>query len=149
MIKDLIFLKENIFKVLMVVTLALFVTSVFYVNYVDAQVKTPGLQLATQGSSYCSKLGGSGANVKVFAYCITQLAVGSFVPYIFALALLSFMVAIFWYIRNADNEQKRAEAIKWIIWSIVGLFFMVTFWTFAKFFGDFFGAPAGIIPQFQ
>lgn len=152
MIKNFIFPKEKLFKIIILSLLVIFVVSLLPLSDLQAQTQTPGgsVQLVSKDSTACKDVGSGRGTIKSFAYCISHLATRAFVPFIFSLALLSFMVAIFWYIRNADNEQKRGEAIKWIIWSVIGLFFMVTVWTFAKFFAsDFFGSQGGVIPQFK
>jgi hypothetical protein len=133
------------------VLLVVFILVSFSITSKDLNAQSNSVFKAVSQSDAagCTALGGTGANFQNFADCIKDLATKSFVPYIFALTLLAFMVAIFWYVRNANNEAQRGEAIKWIIWSVVGFFFMLSFWTFAKFFGDFFGAQEGVIPQFR
>lgn len=99
-------------------------------------------------TSACNRLGTNG-DFSDFTDCVTDLAAGAFVPFIFSLALLAFAVGVFLYVRNADNEAKRTEYMRLIIWSLVGLFFMVGVWTFARMFAGFFGVNDVIIPQFR
>lgn len=92
-------------------------------------------------------------DIASFTGCLTDLITKAFIPFIFALTITAFAVGIFNYIKNADNEQKRAESIKLIVWSLVALFFMTSVWAFAAMFAQFWGdpnAPASlIVPNFK
>lgn len=52
------------------------------------------------------------------------------------------------YVKNGDNEEKRASGRMLMIYGIVGLFFMVSVWGILKIFVSSFNLPFGI-PQFQ
>ena len=45
---------------------------------------------------------------------------------LFALAIIYFVYGVMVFIKNADNEEKRAEGQKHIMWGIIGIFIMVS-----------------------
>ncbi len=52
----------------------------------------------------------------------------SLIPLIIGLAVLVFLMGIAKYIWHGGNETKREEGKTFMIWGIVGLFVMVSFW---------------------
>jgi len=57
------------------------------------------------------------------------------------------------YVKNADNESKRSESLQMIIWSLIGLFFMVSVWAFSGMVANFLGLDGAnttlIIPKIK
>ena len=54
------------------------------------------------------------------------------IPFIISLALLVILWGIFTYLTKAEEEEKRAEAKLYIIWGVIGIFFMVSLWGFVN-----------------
>ncbi len=50
------------------------------------------------------------------------------IPFFFAIAFLILIYGIVNYIRQGDNEEKRAEGRMFIIWGIVSIFVMLSIW---------------------
>ena len=73
---------------------------------------------------------GGGGKITTFEGLLGKLssAVNSLVPFIIGLAVFVIIWGIFNYIVRAADEEKRADAKKYIIWGIVGLFFMLSIW---------------------
>lgn len=78
-----------------------------------------------------------------FVICFIMKAL---VPLAFAVALLLFIVGVIKYVINADNETKRKEGGKFILWGIVALFVMVSVWGLVAVLGNTFGVETAI-PQ--
>jgi hypothetical protein len=60
---------------------------------------------------------------KLFALVINPL-----VQLIFAGAVFYFLWGVFKYIRAADDPSERAQGGRHIIWSVVGIFIMISVW---------------------
>lgn len=54
------------------------------------------------------------------------------IPFIVGLAVFVILWGIFTYISQAANEEKRAEARLYIIYGILGVFFMLSIWGFVN-----------------
>jgi uncharacterized membrane protein YidH (DUF202 family) len=52
------------------------------------------------------------------------------IPFIIGLAVFVIIWGIFNYVAHAAEEEKRAEARSYIVWGIVGVFFMISIWGF-------------------
>lgn len=59
---------------------------------------------------------------------IFRLAITPFLKFLFALAAIIFIFGVVEFILNADNEDKRAQGKKHIVWGIIGLFIMFSVW---------------------
>ena len=68
------------------------------------------------------------------------------VPFILGLAVLVILWGIFTYITKAGEEEKRAEAKKFILYGILGLFIMVSLWGFVGILVNTFGIKETINP---
>lgn len=102
-------------------------------------------------STGCKALSSKTGVFADFSQCIVDLISRSFVPYIIALTVLAFLVGVFGYVKNAGDDSKRAESLRLVAWSLVGIFFMITVWAFAFMFSQFFGIDpesTSVIPQF-
>lgn len=53
-------------------------------------------------------------------------------PFIIGLAVFVIIWGIFNYIAHAAEEEKRAEARQFIVWGIIGVFFMISIWGFVN-----------------
>lgn len=110
----------------------------------------PTLLLAAQATSGDAKLFGvpaSPSNFKALV-CIIVFVALDFVPYIITLAVCAFLMGVIKYIGHGDNEEKRAEGNKLMIYGIVGLFFIFSIWGVLKLFTNSFNVSFGI-PQFK
>lgn len=80
--------------------------------------------------------------------CIFINLLLDFLPFIVVIAVGAFIMGLIRYVANGDNEEKRGEGTKMMIYGIVGLFFMVSIWGILNIFVSSFGLPFGI-PQFK
>lgn len=80
--------------------------------------------------------------------CIFINLLLDFVPYIVVIAVGFFLMGLIRYVSHGDNEEKRSEGTKMMIYGIVGLFFMVSIWGILRIFVSSFGLPFGV-PQFK
>lgn len=79
---------------------------------------------------------------------LTCLIGGSIIPLLFALTFLYFIWGVAEFIRNADNQEKRKEGRKRMIWGIVALFVMVSVWGLVAILRNTFGVE-NVIPQLK
>ncbi len=56
----------------------------------------------------------------------------SIVPFIIGLAIFIIIWGIFTYVTQAANEEKRTEARQYIIYGVIGVFFMLSIWGFVN-----------------
>ncbi|MCI0542169.1 pilin [bacterium] len=77
--------------------------------------------------------------INIFGYTLMLVYVG---------AILFFIVGIAQFILNTDDEGKREEGKKWMLWSIIALFVGITLWGIVNaFVATFGGPPSAPIPQ--
>jgi uncharacterized membrane protein YidH (DUF202 family) len=50
------------------------------------------------------------------------------VPFLISIGVFIVILGIFNYIRQGDNEEKRAEARKFIVWGVISIFIMLSIW---------------------
>ena len=70
-----------------------------------------------------------------------------FMTLLYAAAFVSFFWGIVLYIFNTDDSKKREEGTKWMVWSVVALFVMITLWGIIGLFTRTFGISSLLIPQ--
>ena len=80
--------------------------------------------------------------------CIVIRLALDFVPYLVVIALGAFLQGLIKYVGHGDNEEKKSEGRKMMVYGILGFFFMVSFWAMVKLFVNSFGISIGI-PQFN
>ena len=78
---------------------------------------------------------------------------GIFVPLIFAIAFVAFLIGIYYYfIQNAGNAEKTKEGRSFLMWSLIGFFIMFSVWGLINLFlgtlGFNYSTQPGI-PQFN
>lgn len=85
---------------------------------------------------------------------IQDLLSGLF-PILIALAVVLFLWGILKYIRASDNPEERTDGRELMVYGIVAIFVMVSFWGLVNILvGTFFGSPSelmingGEVPQF-
>ena len=66
------------------------------------------------------------------------------IPFIIGLAVFVIIWGIFNYVVHAAEEEKRAEARSYIVWGIVGVFFMISIWGFVVILINTFGVGSTI-----
>jgi hypothetical protein len=81
------------------------------------------------------------------ACIIIKLAL-DFVPYLVVIAVIAFMQGMIKYVGNGDNEEKRGEGRKMMVYGTLGFFFMVGIWGILKIFTSSFGVSL-VIPQLK
>lgn len=50
------------------------------------------------------------------------------IPFFIGIGVFIIIIGILGYIRQADNEEKRAEARMFILWGVLSIFFMLSIW---------------------
>lgn len=70
------------------------------------------------------------------------------VYFIIALTTLTFVYGIILYISRADDESKRKEGAKYMMYGIIGLFVMLSVWGLVNLILGTFGLDL-LIPQFN
>lgn len=71
-----------------------------------------------------------------FATCTLAHAV---IPLLIGLAVVAFIYGIVKYFLNPDNEEKRKNGKSYMLWGIIALFVMVSFWGIVNIFSSTFG----------
>lgn len=72
---------------------------------------------------------------------------GNFMVFLYILAITAFFWGIALFILNTDDEKKREEGKKWMFWSLIALFVMLTVWGIVGILVNTFGVGTTIIPQ--
>lgn len=96
---------------------------------------------------YLSSKPSTPENFSKLACIIIKLAL-DFIPYLVVIAVGAWMMGLIGYVGNGDNEEKRSEGRKMMIYGIVGFFFMVSIWGILGIFTNSFGLGLAI-PQFK
>lgn len=102
---------------------------------------------------YANQSGGGGGgtiNTLYDAIAAAKDIVYFLMPFIVILAVLTILWGVFGYITHGDEEEKRAEGKKFILWGIIGLFVMVSIWGLVNVLGSTFrlnnDAPPNSMP---
>ncbi len=98
-------------------------------------------------SRYISSKPSTPTNFSELACIVIKLSL-DFIPYLVVIAVGAWMMGLIGYVGNGDNEEKRAEGRKMMIYGIAGFFFMVSIWGILSLFTYSFGIPL-YIPQFE
>lgn len=56
--------------------------------------------------------------------------VNSVIPFIVGLTVFVIIWGIFLYVAKADEEEKRSQGRQFILWGVIGVFFMLSVWGF-------------------
>lgn len=59
---------------------------------------------------------------------IKKAIVDPIIYFLFALALLYFLYGVLELIRNAESDEARKVGQQHILWGVIGMFIMVSFW---------------------
>ncbi|TSC58837.1 MAG: Uncharacterized protein Greene041679_39 [Parcubacteria group bacterium Greene0416_79] len=113
---------------------------------------------ARGGDTYATRLSQTGSqsnplpttgNTQDISGLISRLTgiLGAIIPFIIALAVVVILWGIFRYISKAGEEEARQEARQFIVWGIIGLFFMVSIWGFVNLLDKTFSLDKTIRPS--
>lgn len=72
-----------------------------------------------------------------FATCTLANAV---IPFLIGLAVVAFVYGIIQYFLNPDNEEKRKAGKSYMLWGVIALFVMVSFWGLVGILSSTFGS---------
>ncbi len=89
------------------------------------------------------------ASITTFSGLIGRLneVLNTIVPFIVGLAVFVIFWGIFTYLTEAADEEKRAEAKKFILWGIIGVFMMLSVWGFVNILVNTFSLAKNISPD--
>jgi len=89
------------------------------------------------------------AAIATFRDLIQQfiLIMGNTMSLLFAFAFAGFFWGVFSFVLNGDDEKKRSEGKKWMMWSIIALFVMLTVWGIVGVLVNSFDIGTNVIPQ--
>jgi len=80
--------------------------------------------------------------------CIFVVLVLDFIPYVVVIAVGAFLAGLIKYVGHGENEEKRAEGTKMMIYGVFGFFFIVSIWGIIFVFVNSFRMPFGV-PQLK
>jgi len=79
---------------------------------------------------------------------ILQDLLNGLLPVLIALAVALFLWGVLKYIRTSDNPDERTEGRELMVYGIVAIFVMISFWGLVNILvGTFFGSPSELIIQ--
>jgi hypothetical protein len=81
--------------------------------------------------------------------CIIVKIALDFIPFLVIIAVGDFLIGLIKYVSHGDNEEKRTEGTKMMVYGILGFFIMVSVWGILDLFTNGFGLGNAIIPQFK
>lgn len=103
-------------------------------------------KLVTQATGTCTAITPQ-ANFAVVLNYFTCIIGSSVVPFIFALAMVSFIWgAVNFLIINADEEAKREQGKQFMLWGIIALTVMISVWGLVNILGSTFGINTSVLP---
>lgn len=103
----------------------------------SAVLACPSGQIAVgtkeDGSELCAPIEGGG-QITTFSGFLGRISsiVNDIIPFIIGLAVFVIIWGIFNYLIHSTEEEKRADARKYIVWGIIALFFMLSIWGFVN-----------------
>ncbi|MCD8494868.1 MAG: hypothetical protein LRY46_02000 [Candidatus Pacebacteria bacterium] len=107
----------------------------------------PLVTYAQQGqSNTCAAQFNTLGDIFVYGTCLLSRTI---VPLIISLALVMFMFGMVKFIANAGDQTKREEGRQFMLWSIIGLFVMISIWGIVAMLTNTFGLSVFAIPQFR
>lgn len=96
-------------------------------------------------SGTCSKITDVGSLFKF----VTCTVVNSVIPLIVVLSITVFLWGIAMFMMNSADPTKRKEGKQFMLWGIIALFIIVSYWGIVKMFGDTLGFSGVKAPQLQ
>jgi len=88
------------------------------------------------------------ANTFTGLICQAKDAILYVVPFILTIAVVLFLIGLVKYVGNGDNEEKRTEGTKLMVYGVIGLFVIVAVWSLVSIVVGTFGFSVAI-PQFK
>jgi hypothetical protein len=110
------------------------------INSVTAFLVTTRVAFAQQTSTACSNAMNNLGDIFNYATCLLKKSV---IPLLVTVALVAFMYGVVEYIINGDDENKRKEGRKYILWGIISLFVMLGIFGILQVLGNTFGIGTG------
>jgi len=120
---------------------------IFLHSIVFLLIAFPLFSFAQNISGFNTSPPGQPKTFKAFV-CILVFIALDFVPYLFVIAIGAFLMGLIKYVGHGDNEEKRMEGSKMMIYGTLGLFFMISVWGILQIFTNSFNLPLGV-PQFK
>ncbi len=68
----------------------------------------------------------------------------SVIPLLVGIAVVAFVYGIIKFFLNPDNEEKRKQGKSYMLWGIIALFVMVSFWGLVGILGGTFGGSNNV-----
>lgn len=78
---------------------------------------------------------------------VTGIVKGSLIPLLFSAALAYFIWGVGNFIRNADNPDERKKGKQQILWGVIALAVMVTYFSLTSIFTNSFFGTGAALPQ--
>ena len=99
----------------------------------------------TEANHTCT---GGGGKIKTFEGVLGRITslVNSVIPFIVGLTVFVIIWGIFLYVAKAGEEEKRAQARQFILWGVIGVFFMLSIWGFINILLNSFDLERTIAP---
>ena len=69
------------------------------------------------------------SNLDTFIVHVNKLIINPLITLLFALALVYFLWGVFEFISNQENEEKKTDGKKHMLWGIIGIAIMMGVWT--------------------
>ncbi|MBP6925799.1 MAG: hypothetical protein KBC22_01930 [Candidatus Pacebacteria bacterium] len=119
-------------------------------NSIVGFLATARLALAQTPSGACSNAMSNLGDIFNYATCLLSKSV---IPLLITVALVAFMYGVIEYLINAEDENKRKEGRKFMLWGIISLFVMLGIFGILQVLGNTFGIESGgnisdLTPQF-
>src|SRR5574344_845303 len=94
----------------------------------------------------CDNIKLAEANFGEIAGYLTCIISESIMPLLISLAVLGFVWGIIQYFLNPENEKEREKGKKFMLWGLIALFVIVSFWGIVEILTTTFGVK-NTIPQ--
>jgi len=78
-----------------------------------------------------------------FIKFLSDILVKGIIPLLVGLAVAAFIYGIIQYFLNPDNEEKKKAGKSYLLWGIISLFIMVSFWGIVNILKNTFTDDAG------
>lgn len=94
---------------------------------------TPGFAFAQGVAGKCKVSFKNLTEILSLPVCLINTYV---VPLLITFAFLMFLIGVFNFIRNADNEEQRKKMRDFIMWSLIALFVITSVWAILYVIGN-------------
>lgn len=119
-------------------------------NTIVGFLATARIALAQTPSGACSNTMNNLGEIFNYATCLLSKSV---IPLLITVALVAFMYGVIEYLINGEDENKRKEGRKFMLWGVISLFVMLGIFGILQVLGNTFGIETGgnisdLTPQF-